>query len=110
MKLKNALVALVVLLASGATASFAQESHIGNVQGRASAGKALYRRYCIGCHGPQGDGAGENAAWGHPKPRDFTAPPFKCRSQPSGTLPTYPDLYPAITRSLPNNTIPSRTP
>src|ERR1700674_33053 len=73
MRLKNTLIAIVVLLSSGATVSFAQESHIGNVQGRASAGKALYRRYCIGCHGPQGEGAGENTALGGPKPRRLTA-------------------------------------
>src|SRR5260370_28039188 len=95
MKLKNALVALVVLLASGAKASFAQESHIGNVQGRASAGKALYRPDCIGCHGPQGDGGGENAAWVEPKPRDLTTATCKCRSTPSGTLPTCQELYQA---------------
>ncbi len=40
MRLKNTLIAMVVLLASGATVSFAQESHIGNLQGRASAGIA----------------------------------------------------------------------
>src|SRR5437660_7717238 len=97
MRLKNTLIALVVLLSSGATVSFAQESHIGNVQGRASAGKALYRRYCVGCHGPQGDGTGENAAWVDPKPRDFTVATFKCRSTPSGTLPTDQDLYDSIT-------------
>ena len=62
MRLKNVLMAVVVLLASGATVSYAQESHIGNLQGHSGPGKALYRRYCIGCHGPQGDGAGENAA------------------------------------------------
>src|SRR6266404_8440534 len=66
MRLKNALIAMVVLLASGATVSFAQESHIGNLQGRASAGKGLYRRYCVGCHGAEGDGSGENAAWVDP--------------------------------------------
>ena len=35
-------------------------------------GHGLYRRYCIGCHGPQGDGNGENAPYIDPKPRDFT--------------------------------------
>src|SRR4030081_286486 len=98
MRLKNTLIALVVLLSSGATVSFAQESHIRSVQGRASGGKALSRRYCVGCHGPQADGPGENAAWVDPKPRDFTVATFKCRSTPSGTLPTDQDLYDAITR------------
>jgi mono/diheme cytochrome c family protein len=110
MRLKNTLIAIVVLLTSGAAVSFAQESHIGNLQGNAPAGKALYRRYCVGCHGPQGDGAGENAAWVDPKPRDFTVATFKCRSTPSGTLPTDQDLYDAITRGFVNTSMPSWKP
>ena len=35
---------------------FAQQSHIGNLAGSAKRGKELYIRYCIFCHGPQGDG------------------------------------------------------
>jgi mono/diheme cytochrome c family protein len=110
MKRKNKLISMIVLLTCGATVSFAQESHIGSLAGHASAGKALYRRYCIGCHGPQGDGAGENAAWIDPKPRDFTAATFRCRSTPSGTLPTDQDLYNAITRGFVNTGMPSWKP
>src|SRR6266699_6962067 len=106
MKLKNTLIAIAVLLSSGATVSFAQESHIGNLQGRASAGKALYQRYCVGCHGPQGDGAGENAAWVDPKPRDFTIATFKCRSTPTGTLPTDQDLFNTLGRGVTNSFMP----
>src|SRR5258708_32827897 len=110
MRLKNALIAMVVLLASGATVSFAQESHIGNLQGRASAGKALYHRYCVGCHGAEGDGSGENAAWVDPKPRDFTIATFTCRSTPSGTLPTDQDLFDSITRGVVNTSRPAWKP
>jgi mono/diheme cytochrome c family protein len=110
MKRKIKLISMIVLLTSGATVSFAQESHIGSLEGHASSGKALYRRYCVGCHGPQGDGAGENAAWVDPKPRDFTVATFKCRSTPSGTLPTDQDLYDAITRGFVNTSMPSWKP
>ena len=48
-------------------------------------GHGLYRRYCIGCHGPQGDGNGENAPYIDPKPRDFTIATFKCRSTLTGS-------------------------
>src|SRR3984893_7425903 len=106
MRLKNVLMAVVVLLASGATVSYAQERHTETQQGHPAGAKALYRRYCIGCHGPQGDGAGENAAWVDPKPRDFTAATFKCRSTPSGTLPTDQDLFDAITRGFVNTSMP----
>jgi len=110
MKLARALLAIVVLWASGATGAWAQESHVGNLRGQASAGKPLYRRYCVGCHGPQGDGNGENAAWIDPKPRDFTAATFKCRSTPSGTLPTDEDLFNSITRGFVMTNMPSWKP
>jgi cytochrome c oxidase cbb3-type subunit I/II len=81
---------------------FAQDlaTHVGNLTGRANVGKQLFRRYCVGCHGPDGDGNGENAPWIDPKPRDFTAAVFKCRSTPTGTLPTDQDLFNAMTRGF----------
>lgn len=93
--------ALSLLLGFWATGTgWTQTSHVGNVTGRGDAGRKLYRRYCVGCHGPSGDGAGENAPWIDPKPRDFTLAVFKCRSTPSGTLPTDEDLFNAITRGF----------
>jgi len=82
------------------------ESHIGNVTGHARDGKTPYRRYCAGCHGEFGDGNGENAAWIDPKPRDFTIATFKCRSTPTGTLPTDQDLYNTLGRGLTNSNMP----
>ena len=82
------------------------ESHIGRLTGRATAGARLYKRSCIGCHGPMGDGEGENAQWIDPKPRNFTLGIFKCRSTPSGTLPTDQDLYDTIGRGLVNSNMP----
>jgi mono/diheme cytochrome c family protein len=81
-------------------ASFAQESHIGNLTGEASRGKQLYRRYCIGCHGERGNGEGENAPYIDPKPRDFTAGLFKCRSTLTGNIPLDADLFNTIGRGL----------
>jgi mono/diheme cytochrome c family protein len=82
--------------------SFAQDlaTHVGDLTGRADVGKRLFRRYCVGCHGPDGDGNGENAPWIDPKPRDFTVAVFKCRSTPTGTLPTDQDLFNAMTRGF----------
>jgi len=94
----------------GAPSVSTEESHIGNLTGHAAAGKVLYRRYCIGCHGPAGDGNGMNAQWIDPKPRDFTEAIFKCRSTPTGTLPTDQDLYNAITRGFLNSNMPSWRP
>lgn len=88
------------LLLGGVTPAPAQEAHVDNVTGHAAPGQPLYQRYCVGCHGPNGDGQGENAQWIDPKPRDFTAAVFKCRSTPTGTLPTDQDLYDAISRGF----------
>lgn len=102
--IKVALLAVVLLAAAGSAA--AQESHIGGMTGHADAGKPLYFRYCWGCHGPHGDGNGENAQYLNPMPRNFAAATFKCRSTPTGTLPTDEDLYNAITRGLVNSGMP----
>jgi cytochrome c oxidase cbb3-type subunit 2 len=82
------------------------ESHVGNLTGHATAGKADYRRYCVGCHGDIGDGNGENAPWLDPRPRNFTLAQFKCRSTPTGTLPTDEDLYDTIARGMDRSVMP----
>ena len=126
---------LILLFATRPTECFAQidihihtatntmESHIhgltgeafGDGQGRPDVGAQLYRRYCIGCHGPNGDGNGENAMWfdptmGFAKPRDFTLGVFKCRSTPTGMLPTEEDLFDSVTRGFVNTNMPSWRP
>jgi mono/diheme cytochrome c family protein len=118
----------VALLTAGATRSTAQShvnspdpllgtpsvatetSNVNGVTGHADGGKMLYRRFCIGCHGPDGNGQGMNAQWIDPKPRDFTEATFKCRSTPTGTLPTDDDLYNAITRGFVDTNMPSWRP
>ncbi len=82
------------------------ESHIGNISGHAAAGKDDYRRYCVGCHGELGDGNGENFPWVDPKPRNFQLGVFKCRSTPTGTLPTDQDLFDTIARGLDRSNMP----
>lgn len=96
-------VALVIAIA---LPSLAQEAKVGNLTGHAASGKKLYRRFCVGCHGPLGDGNGENAQWIDPKPRDFTSATYKCRSTPTGTLPTDEDLYDSVSRGFTNSNMP----
>jgi mono/diheme cytochrome c family protein len=84
----------------------AATSHVGNVTGNAKAGAMDYRRYCVVCHGELGDGNGESAQWLDPKPRDFTLGIFKCRSTPTGTLPTDEDLFNTIARGLDRSNMP----
>src|ERR1700720_2662640 len=83
------------------------ESHIGKHTGHADAGKQLYYRFCWGCHGFRGDGNGENGAYLNILPRNFVAATFKCRSTPTGTLPTDEDLFNAMTRGFNNSYMPA---
>ena len=84
----------------------AATSHVGNLNGHAKAAADDYRRYCVVCHGELGDGNGETAQWIDPKPRDFTLGVFKCRSTPTGTLPTDEDLFDTIARGLDRSNMP----
>lgn len=92
----------------------AATSHIGNITGHAKDGAMAYRRYCVVCHGQLGDGNGESAQWLDPtilpgigfRPRDFTLGVFKCRSTPTGTLPTDEDLFNTIARGMDRSAMP----
>ena len=87
-------------------ARMGMESHIGNITGHAKSAQYDYRRYCVGCHGERGDGDGENAPYLDPKPRDFQLGIFKCRSTPTGTLPTDQDLSDTLARGLDRSNMP----
>jgi mono/diheme cytochrome c family protein len=86
------------------------EAHVGKLSGHAAAAKENYRRYCVGCHGEEGDGMGENEPWVDPKPRNFTLGQFKCRSTPTGTLPLDEDLFNTIGRGLVDSNMPRWAP
>jgi mono/diheme cytochrome c family protein len=111
MRTKNILkllVAVVALMVAPVLVSAQQgESHIGKVSGHSDAGKQLYFRYCWGCHGYRGDGNGENGPYLNILPRNFVAATFKCRSTPTGTLPTDQDLYNSLVRGFNNSNMPS---
>jgi len=111
------LAGIAMLLATPLLVSAQQgESHIGKVTGHADSGRQLYFRYCWGCHGFRGDGNGENwlPTGAYPnspnlniQPRNFVSATFKCRSTPTGTLPTDQDIYDSLVRGLTNSNMPS---
>src|ERR1700682_5636063 len=101
-------VILVAILAVPPFATGEQaESHAAKFNGHEGAGKQLYYRYCWGCHGFRGDGNGENAPYLSVLPRNFVTAAFKCRSTPTGTLPTDEDIFISITRGLNSTNMPS---
>jgi len=92
--------------------AFAQDegAHVNGFTGNAQSGKELYRRFCVGCHGDEGNGEGNNAEWLDPRPRDFTTALFRWRSTPTGTLPTDEDLYNTVTRGIVGTLMPTWRP
>src|SRR5438093_12660938 len=72
----------------------------------ANAGKVVYERKCVGCHGEKGDGKGAAAELLLPKPRDFTKGLFKIRSTANKT-PSDQDLFRIITDGMPGTSMPS---
>src|SRR6202051_4702905 len=84
-----------------------QQAHVGKLTGHSETGRQLYFRFCWGCHGFHGDGNGENAQYLNILPRNFVAATFKCRSTPTGTLPTDEDLANTLIRGVNNSNMPS---
>jgi mono/diheme cytochrome c family protein len=108
MNISKLILGIVAFLVAPIVVSAQQgESHIGKVSGHADAGRKLYFRYCWGCHGFRGDGNGENGQYLNILPRNFVAATFKCRSTPTGTLPTDQDLFNSLERGLINSNMPS---
>ena len=72
----------------------------------AKRGAAVYARYCVSCHGVEGDGRGPAAEFLDPKPRNFTSGTFKFRTTPLTELPTDADLLRTVQRGLNHTSMP----
>jgi mono/diheme cytochrome c family protein len=64
-------------------------------------GRAVYTKYCVGCHGETGSGRGGAAVGMTPPPRDFRGGQFKFKSvAQKGDLPTDDDLLRTVREGL----------
>ena len=90
---------LALILAGVPSLAFAQA-------GDAGAGKAVYERKCMGCHGEKGDGKGPAAELLRPAPRDFTSGLYKIRST-SNKVPADKDIFDVITHGMPGTSMPA---
>jgi cytochrome c oxidase cbb3-type subunit 2 len=70
-------------------------------------GRATYQRYCAACHGRDADGRGPSARQFKNVATDFVRAIYKCRSTPTGKLPTDDDLRRSIGHGLWNTGMPS---
>jgi mono/diheme cytochrome c family protein len=88
----------------------------GTDEATVNAGKEVYNKYCIICHGDKGDGKGlvgviqrvekSGLVW-TTYPRDFTVGVFKFRSTATGCLPTDEDLMRTIEFGILRSGMPS---
>ena len=69
-------------------------------------GKAIYDKWCSGCHGDTGAGDGYGAKTMLPHPRDFTKAVYKIRTTASGEIPTDDDLLHVIEVGMPGTAMP----
>jgi len=97
--------AVVVIVASVAAAPVPRPPSLVPLQDTTK-GKAVYVKWCTGCHGDAGAGDGAGAREMLPRPRDFTGAIYKIRTTASGQLPTDADLLRAIDEGLPGSAMP----
>ncbi|MDQ3698783.1 MAG: c-type cytochrome [Gemmatimonadota bacterium] len=69
-------------------------------------GKAVYDKWCAGCHGDAGAGDGDAAAYMLPRPRDFTRGVYQIRTTASGELPTDADIRRVVDDGMPGTSMP----
>jgi mono/diheme cytochrome c family protein len=69
-------------------------------------GKTVYAQNCLACHGVNGDGKGDAAAFLLPRPRNFVQANFRLRSTPPSQLPTDADLFRSVSLGMPGTPMP----
>ncbi len=71
------------------------------------AGRLVYNKFCVGCHGVNGDGKSQAAEFFRDKPPNFHTAVFRWKSTPEGTLPTDEDLLHVLNWGIPQTPMPS---
>ncbi len=94
---------LALLVAACSWVAIACGGPSPDVIGAGSEGLAVYDRYCIVCHGPEGNGQGPASYLLFPKPRNFVRGEFKLRSTPQGLMPTDEDLVRTVSNGIPGS-------
>ncbi len=84
----------------GATGPNATPAHLKR-------GAELYARYCVQCHGINGDGNGVAAVYLNPKPRNYTLGIFKFTSTTYGSKPLREDLIRTVRRGIRGTSMPA---
>ena len=94
-----------MILALALVSLFVAPSFVLAQAGDANAGKAVYERKCLLCHGEKGDGKGPAAELLRPAPRDFTSGTYKVRST-ANKIPADKDVFDLVTHGMPGTSMP----
>lgn len=70
-------------------------------------GAEVYARYCVQCHGVDGDGNGVAAAYLNPKPRNYQMGIYKFTSTTYGSKPLREDLIRTVKRGIRGTSMPA---
>lgn len=95
-----------VVVAIGLVVALPRTAHGAPLTQDTAQGRAVYQKWCAGCHGDQGAGDGEAARYMLPRPRDFRGAIYQIRTTASGELPTDADIMHAIDEGLPGTAMP----
>lgn len=82
-------------------------SKLPNTPEARQAGKEIYMKRCMPCHGINGDGNGPTADTLNPRPRDFTRGLFKLRTTAWKDAPTEADHFRTVSRGIPGTAMPA---
>jgi mono/diheme cytochrome c family protein len=74
---------------------------------KVEAGKKVYFKRCVWCHGVEGGGDGPSADRLFTRPRNFIQGTFKIRTTDSGELPLDANLIKTVTNGLPGSAMPA---
>ncbi len=74
---------------------------------KVEAGKSVYFKRCVWCHGVEGGGDGPSADRLFTRPRNFIQGTFKIRTTDSGELPLDANLIKTVTNGLPGSAMPA---
>ena len=107
-KLKILLPLLFSVLLAGTASAEDEERQADPIkQDLLEAGKKVYFKRCVWCHGVEGVGDGPSHDRLFTKPRNFIQGTFKIRWTDSGELPRDQDLINTVTNGLPGSAMPS---
>jgi cytochrome c len=97
----------VVVIAAASAAIAGGRRDAARVDPRTLPGWQTYDRYCLPCHGANGDGQGPAAPFTWGRPRGFSRGDYEWRSTPIGQPPSDDDLRAAIRYGAPGTSMPA---